>query len=224
MSHKETPLFELKNVSVGISHQALLDNISFKLLPSQIIGISAPSGTGKTTLLKTIAGLISPLSGEILFEGKRINKFSPSYRRKVVFVAQQTIMLDTSVLDNIKRPFQYVVSNTQMNQEHLDELIEAFHLKKDLCAQNAKTLSQGEQQRIAIIRALIISPKILLLDEPTSSLDSDMVSAVENTLIDVIKKNNSAAIIVSHDKQQIKRLCGQEIILSQSKTKSLEDV
>ena len=131
-------------------------------------------------------------------------------------------MLDLSVLDNIKRPFQYGISAHQMDRERLDLLIEAFHLKKEIYHQNAKTLSQGEQQRIAIIRALMISPKILLLDEPTSSLDSDLVSIVENTLIDAIKKNDSAAIIVSHDKQQIRRLCSQEIILLKNIPKKMD--
>lgn len=161
------------------------------------------SGSGKTSLLNLIGGLISPSSGTIEIDNKDIYSFSKRkldlFRGKNIGFVFQTphFIKSFDVKSNLKLS-QYLVGEN--DDIHLNHLLMKIGLK-ERSNDDVAQLSEGEKQRISIVRALINKPKIILADEPTSALDDQACSQVIELLIDLTKENNTILIIVTHDKR-----------------------
>ena len=167
------------------------------------------SGSGKTTLLSLLCGFLSPISGTISINGNEINKLSSKskdeYRAdNIGIIFQQFNLLPyAGVIDNILLPlyFSKVRSNNIINpQETALQLCKQLRLPDDINDYKANRLSVGQQQRVAVARALIGNPSLIIADEPTSSIDTEAQQIFLDLMFEQIYKNKSTLLMVSHDK------------------------
>lgn len=179
---------------------------SFCAKEGESIAIVGPSGCGKTTLMNAIAGILLPEKGLIRLENTNINQLSDSERRslrisQIGFIFQDFGLINyLSVLDNILHPYRIsplLKLNNDVKKRAIN-LAESLGVAK-LLSKMPSTLSQGEKQRIAICRALIIDPKLILADEATGNLDPNNKLIIMELLFTAAKENNAALIAVTHD-------------------------
>ncbi len=194
---------ELRNVSFSYSGEAdrILNGIDLKVLPGQTLGIVGVIGSGKTTLAQIILRFYDPISGDILIDGKSIRDFSlDSLRNYIGYVSQEPFLFSTSIRNNIS------LGNENISDSEIEKIVQIAGLNSDLnifpdhietlVGEKGVTLSGGQKQRIALARALLRNPKLLILDDSFSNLDSKM----EEDLLKNLKKyySSTTKIIISH--------------------------
>ncbi len=185
---------KLNNIYLDINKISILRNISLKLRNNGITLITGHNGAGKSSLLRVMAGFIKPSKGNISY-------VDYNYNSPVGFVFQKPIMLDRSVNDNLLHALNSNCLTLNDKQLIIDETLDennVYHLK-NLSAQN---ISIGEQQIISMLRALIIQPSMLFLDEPTSSLDPQYTQIVENLIHNASK--HTKVVLVTQSKYHLK--------------------
>jgi len=210
------PILELasieKSFSKGSSNKIeVLKGVNLQLFPGEIVALVAPSGAGKSTLLQ-IAGLLDkPLSGKIFIDGQEIqnesdNQLTMIRRREIGFVYQfHHLLPEFSSRENIDLPQLSNGVPSKDAQRRSNELLDLVNLANRSNHRPAE-LSGGEQQRIAICRALANKPKIILADEPTGNLDQNTTLSVFESLLKIVKKTNLAALIATHNLDLAKRM------------------
>ena len=210
------PVLELasikKSFSKGSSKKIeVLKGVNLQLFPGEIVALVAPSGAGKSTLLQ-IAGLLDkPLSGKIFIDGQEIqnesdNQLTMIRRREIGFVYQfHHLLPEFSSRENIDLPQLSNGVPSKDAQRRSNELLDLVNLANRSDHRPAE-LSGGEQQRIAICRALANKPKIILADEPTGNLDQNTTLSVFESLLKIVKKTNLAALIATHNLDLAKRM------------------
>jgi putative ABC transport system ATP-binding protein len=182
-----------------------LKNVSFTVNKGEFIAIMGPSGCGKSTLLHLLGGLMSPTGGRILIDGTDISSLSDAERttvrrEKIGYVFQRFNLLPTlSAKGNIELA-KKIYGNSGLGRNGIGEVIEMLGLTGKINARPAE-LSGGEQQRIAIARALINQPSILLADEPTGSLDSRNAHTVLQMLQNLNRKLKQTIVMITHDSE-----------------------
>ena len=189
------------------------------------------SGSGKTTLLSLMCGFLNPLSGNISINGNTINQLSSKTRDEyradnIGIIFQQFNLLPyANVVDNVLLPLYFSKvrsSNVSNKKEKVIELFKQLRLPDDIAQFRASSLSMGQQQRVAVARALIGNPSLIIADEPTSSLDVDAQKIFLNLMFEQISENNSTLLMVSHDKSlsnQFDRLIDiNEILIREDKS------
>lgn len=201
------PLLELVNIcktyTVGTVCLNVLDNINETAEEGELIALVGPSGAGKSTLLHIIGALDAPTSGDVIFAGKNIYQMKENELNKyrgahMGFVFQAHYLLDDfTSLENVMLPMLINGKSRAESEEKARILIKEVGLE-DRLAHYPKELSGGEQQRIAVARALVNSPKLILADEPTGNLDKINSDAVVNILANLSEKG-VCVIIVTHD-------------------------
>ena len=204
-------LLSLRGLSVSVVGRRLFSDFSVELRPGEMLGVTGPSGCGKSTLLRVAAGLEDADEGTVTLKGRDAGQHGyAQFRRNVVLVSQKPMLLDATVADNLARPFTYQVSRGSFPSDRAEALLERMRIEATALHQDARTLSVGQQQRVCLIRALLVEPEVLLLDEPTSALDEDAVGAVEELLTEYVSQGQKAALLVSHDRAQVARWCHRE--------------
>ena len=210
------PVLELasikKSFSKGRSNKIeVLKGVDLQLFPGEIVALVAPSGAGKSTLLQ-IAGLLDkPLSGKIFIDGQEIqnksdNQLTMIRRQEIGFVYQfHNLLPEFSSRENIDLPQLANGYPSKDAQRRSNELLDLVNLANRSNHRPAE-LSGGEQQRIAICRALANKPKIILADEPTGNLDQNTTLSVFESLLKIVKKTNLAALIATHNLDLAKRM------------------
>lgn len=199
-------IFKVENVSKvfgkGEAKVVALDNISLEIEEGEFIAIIGPSGSGKSTLLHIMAGLEKPTSGDIYFYGKNMNEMSKKeltiLRREKIGIIYQfyNLIPNLNVEENILLPIEF--DRQKVDKEKLKNIMKFLKLE------NRKThlpneLSGGQQQKVAIGRALMINPKIILADEPTGNLDTKSSNEIINLLKEANKKLKQTIIIITHN-------------------------
>jgi ABC-type lipoprotein export system ATPase subunit len=162
------------------------------------IALKAPSGTGKTTLLNLVSGLLEPDSGEIYYNNDKITFENLSkFRRKICYLPQNLTTLENeSVLRTIYRPFEFEANkNIKPERSEIEELTEKTNMPADILEKKFMSISGGEKQRIGIVLCLLLKREIMLLDEPTSALDKETSEIVSQLLTE----NDKTIIAASHD-------------------------
>lgn len=232
-SQKSSPGLSCENLSRQISGSWIWSEINLHLAPGDKLALTGSTGSGKSLLLRTLAGLDiieSGLSGEtgtINFDGKSLHDWEmPQYRTKVSYIPQNPVFFDETVETNLKRAFQLKAhQHRRYDQKQILAWLEQFSLPtavgdySEFLQRPAKGLSGGEAQITALLRVLQLEPQVLLLDEPTASLDAELTGRFENLLEKWQKElpvNNSdtanttpqrAWIWVSHNPDQLRRMC-----------------
>jgi len=184
-------LLEVRNLTVYYDTVLALDDISFNINEGEIVAMIGPNGAGKSTALKAICGLVKPKSGEILFGGENINGKQPYQlvEKGICLVPEgRRVFTSMTVLENLEMGGYTVVSSqSSVIRERIERIFELFPVLKEKRKQRARTLSSGEQQMLAIGRALMLKPKLLLLDEPSLGLSPNYVDIVFEKIKEINK-------------------------------------
>ncbi len=193
----------VENVSLSFGKRKILDDVSFELPPGRIMALTGKSGSGKTSLLGIISGLLPPDGGRVLFEGSDVFKWGDFGRsrfrnRRIGFVFQFFNLLpDLSSRQNIAYPAALNPSSGEISRE-IDFLVEYLGLA-EIIDHYPGTLSGGERQRVAIARAVINNPRLILADEPTGNLDEETSKDITALFRMLRDKRGISIIIVTHD-------------------------
>lgn len=209
-------MLKVNNLNKSFNNKKILKNITFNVEKGDRLAIIGPSGCGKSTCLRCLNMLETPDSGDIIFDNINLmnnkNKLS-EIRRHIGMVFQSfNLFLNLTVLENIiLAPTKLKIMNKTESIKEAKKLLKRFNLI-DKINNYPKELSGGEKQRVAIIRTLIMKPKIILFDEPTSALDPEMVNEVED-VIKTIAFEGMTMIIVSHEMKFIKNVATKVMFL-----------
>ena len=199
-------MLELKNISKKFKDKEILSNFNLKVEENKILAIVGPSGGGKTTLLRMLAGLESIDSGEIIFNGENLPLNELEKRNLLGFVFQDfQLFPHMTVLENLViSPIQTMGIKKDEAEAKAIKLLEQLGLE-NYCKSYPHSLSGGQKQRVALARAMMIEPKIIGYDEPTSALDPELRLEVEKLILQN-KKLGVTQIVVTHDLQFAKNI------------------
>jgi len=213
---KSDNILEVKNISVSYDkNKKILDNISFSVKCGDIIGIIGESGSGKTTLANALLRLIPIDSGQIIFENQDISKLSEkelrkSFRRDFQIIFQDpfsSLSPRMNIESILEEPLKiHNLGNKKQRKEKILDILREVSLPKNILSKYPHEFSGGQRQRIAIARALLLNPKLIILDEPTSSLDVCIQSEILELLLKVQKSHKMTYIFISHDINLIKKI------------------
>ncbi|MCH7771789.1 MAG: ABC transporter ATP-binding protein [Bacteroidetes bacterium] len=190
-------MLEIKNLNTGYDKKQVLFNVNMIAEKNKITTIIGPNGSGKSTLLKAVCGAIPSWAGEINFNGSKLNGNEPPENLKlgISFCPQGNRVFDElSVKENLEIG-GYILKKKKA-RERIEEVLEIFPVLKERLKQDAGTLSGGEQQMLAVARALIPKPKLLLLDEPSLGLAPNLVKDIFEKFVELNKKLGIAILIV----------------------------
>ena len=208
---------KIKNLYKNYKGFEAVKNLNFEIKKGSITGLLGPNGCGKTTTIGMILGLIRPTRGEVLINNKdiEIEKNRISVLEKMNFISPYVeLPKKLSVKENlIVYGKMYEVKNLQ---NRINTLCNDLNLKEFL---NKKTgeLSSGQKNRVSLAKSLINNPEILLLDEPTASLDPDTGDYVRSYIENYAKKNNTTILLASHNMSEVERLCENIMMMKQGK-------
>ena len=202
-------LLEIKKLSSGYGSTTVVNNFSFKINKGEILAFTGRNGMGKTTLMKTVMGLIEPKEGSIYFKNEDISKSDPSLRSMlgIGYVPQgREIFSSLTVEQNIMLPI-FTRKKLKFDvKEKLENIYNIFPILKEKRDNNGASLSGGQQQQLAIARALIFNPEIIILDEPSEGIQPSIVSFIADTLKTLSKKFNTAFLVVEQNISFISQL------------------
>lgn len=204
-------LLELSNISYAVKDKTIIRNVSLAVNEGDYLTIVGPSGSGKSTLLKLCSDLISPTLGSITYNGRNLTAIEPeSYRKEVGYCFQRPYLFAKTVRRNIL--FPYDIRGMKPDMERIKLLFDLLHMPMEYFERHNGELSGGEMQRICLIRSLIFEPKVLLLDELTSALDSVNAAIVEQ-VIDELYKNGITIVSITHNEEQSLRSANRRITI-----------
>ncbi len=208
-------LFEIMNLKKSYQGREVLkiDYLAFE--EGRIYGIMGPSGAGKTTLLRLLNLLEEPTEGQIFFLGEdtAVNGTRRlALQRQMTMVFQKTVLFNTSVFENVAFGLKARRLNPAVVKERVFSALKDVGLK-DLAQHCALSLSGGEAERLALARAMVLKPRVLLLDEPTANLDPANVATIENLVRTMHERDGTTIILVSHNLFQAERLADEVIFL-----------
>lgn len=205
------PVFRLKNITVEYQETFALKDIDLEINSSDVLGVMGQSGTGKTTLLKLLSGIETPSRGTIWYKGTQINKKTIHLLRKNVTMLFQTPQfLRGTVYTNLAYGLRIRKIDEKQVKSRIKRVLEKVRLE-GYQERDANSLSGGEQQRIALARALLLDPEVLLLDEPTSNLDPVNAQIISKVIEE--EGHIRCVVISTHDYDQIKRLTNRTIYI-----------
>ena len=204
-------LINVINLVKNFDEQSVIKNISFNVKKNSIVGILGKNGAGKTTLLGMLLGLITPTKGDIFILGKNLKLNKKEILSEINFQSpyvdlpkKMTVEQNLSFYSRL-----YGVKNFNIVIENLVDDLKIG----DLIKKNYGSLSAGQKTKINLCKALLNKPKLLLLDEPTASLDPETSIFIRNYLLEYQKKNNSSILITSHNLNEVQAMCSNIILL-----------
>ncbi len=194
-------MIEFKNVGKKFGKKEVIHSVSMKIPKGEIVSLIGASGCGKTTLLKMINRLIPISSGEILLDGENIYNMKPvELRRKIGYVIQQTgLFPHQTVRGNLELVLDLHKIPKEGREEKMQDIMKTVGLSVDLLDSYPSELSGGQQQRVGVARALIIEPKVILMDEPFSAIDPITRSALQDELRQLQETVQKTIVFVTHD-------------------------
>lgn len=200
---------EIRDLIYVVDSNRIVDGLSLSIDAGDTVAIVGPSGAGKSTFLRLLDRLAEPTDGSVLLDGTDYRELPPQeLRRRVGLVPQSPALREGTVAENVTVGPR--LRGESVPRSRVEELLARLELS-GYADRDAKTLSGGEAQRVAIARTLVNDPDVLLLDEPTANLDDDTRSRVEDLLIDVIEDVEMTTVFVTHQRSQARRL-GERIV------------
>ncbi|MEM9644002.1 MAG: ATP-binding cassette domain-containing protein [Planctomycetota bacterium] len=208
------------------SGRVLLDGVDLFIDEGDRIGILGESGSGKTTLLRSLAMLDASTDGRLSFRSAPLEPDGvPAYRRRVAHVSQQAGFIDASVRENLKLGFRFASADSPYDETEAISILGRLGRTESILDQNARELSGGERQMVAFVRALLVDPTILLLDEPTAAMDGDSAAKLESLILHWCRaKPDRALVWISHDMDQIRRMTNRRVRLRSGQLDEAETV
>ncbi|MGB3202021.1 MAG: ATP-binding cassette domain-containing protein [Nodosilinea sp.] len=210
-------LLSVENLGRQLGDRWLWRGVHFDLFSGDCLGLVAPSGVGKTLLMRNLVLLDPFQQGEVRFEGKPLTEWSlPIYRSRVMYVPQRAIAFEGTVQDNLRQVFALsLYRQRQFDPDSIHAWLAQLGRGPEFLTRQWLRLSGGEAQILALLRALQLAPQVLLLDEPTASLDAATTAQVEALLHDWLQQPNRACMVTSHDTEQIRRVTHRQLNLGE---------
>ena len=202
----------IKDLKVELQNNLILNNINIDIKDNEFVALLGASGCGKTTLLKSIAGLIEITKGDILINDNSIVKLNPEKRGTVIVFQDIRLFPHMNVYKNIAFPMKLRKESKGKIEKRVDELLELVQLS-GYGDKKIGQLSGGQKQRVAISRALASNPKILLLDEPFSGLDEDLRLEMGELIRKIHDEQGLTTIMVTHNKDEAYKLADRVLIM-----------
>jgi len=202
---------EVINLSKNYKSKKAVNNISFKINENEIIGMLGPNGCGKTTTIGMILGLLKPTSGKVLINGSNLETNKIPILKKLNFISPYI-----ELPKKLKVKQNLIVYGKLYNVKNLDDRIN--YLSKKLRLENlldkiTGELSSGQKNRVSLAKALINDPSVLLLDEPTASLDPETGDFIRTFLENYKKEKKISVLLASHNMDEVKRLCNSVLMM-----------
>ena len=197
-------MLSVQGVSAGYGRLEILHKVALDVAPGEIVGIIGPNGAGKSTLLKTIFGYLPPFEGTVTFENQTLQGRSPDQvmRRGIGYVAQAGgIFADMSVHENLVLG-GYSLKSSSAVKTAIEKIYAQFPRFRERSKQRAGSLSGGEQRALAVARTLVISPRLIILDEPSAALSPRLIEEIYGTLTD-LNRSGIALLIVEQNVRRI---------------------
>lgn len=212
-------MLEIKNLEVSYGAISALHGISLSVAAGSIVTLIGSNGAGKTTTLKTVSGLLKPKAGEILYDGKSIAGLPPHeiVKRGLAHVPEgRMIFANLTVLENLHMG-AYLVSDKKIVQRELEFVFATFPRLKERVAQVAGTLSGGEQQMLAIGRALMAQPRFLMLDEPSLGLAPLLVKTIFEKVVEINRERGLTILLVEQNANRALEISSAGYVLETGK-------
>ena len=208
-------IIEIKELKKVFNKTIAVDNLNFKIQKGQIIGLLGPNGCGKSTTIGMMLGLIKPTSGSVIIKNKNIENNRTNLLEKMNFISPYVeLPKKLTVQENLKVYAQlYGVKDVK---EKIDNLMEKLNLT-DFKSRNTGELSSGQKNRVSLAKALINDPEILLLDEPTASLDPDVGDYIRSFIEEFTSNKGSTILLASHNMNEVERLCHEVMMMKNGK-------
>ena len=206
-------LIELKGVTKSYGEVTALDDVSLEIREKEIYTVLGPNGSGKTTMLRIMASIDKPTSGDVFLGGEKIDDNNRSQaRRRSTMVFQKTALFNTTVYKNIAYGLKLRGCSKKETEEKVREALSLVKLR-GYEKRPAKKLSGGEQQRVSLARTLVLNTELLLLDEPTANLDPKNVSVIEETISRVNREYDTTIVMATHNMFQAETLTNRVALL-----------
>ena len=208
-------IIEIKELKKVFNKTIAVDNLNFEIQKGKIIGLLGPNGCGKSTTIGMMLGLIKPTSGSVIINNKNIENNRTSLLEKMKFISPYVeLPKKLTVEENLKVYARlYGVKNLK---EKIDNLIEKLNLI-EFKSRKTGELSSGQKNRVSLAKALINDPEILLLDEPTASLDPDVGDYIRSFIEDFASNKGSTILLASHNMNEVERLCHEVMMMKNGK-------
>ena len=202
---------EIKNLNKQYNNIEAVKNINFTINKGTIIGLLGPNGSGKSTTLGMMLGLIKPTSGTVIINGKNIEHNRTNLLKKMNFISPYIeLPKKLTVEENLKVYGRlYGVKNLK---DKISNLMEKLNLI-DFKSRKTGELSSGQKNRVSLAKALVNDPEILLLDEPTASLDPDVGDYIRGYIEDYASNNGATILLASHNMNEVERLCHEVMMM-----------
>ncbi len=201
-------MLKISNLNFGYDKEKVLNDFSLEIKPEEIVALKGKSGSGKSTVLRLIAGLEKPSSGSVHIEGVEMSNID-TYKRNVGYVFQDFALFPhLTIYKNIRFGISHL--NVKEQKRLISEYADLFEIS-NLLKRYPHEISGGQKQRVAIARSLITKPKLLLLDEPMSALDVELKKTLRPFLRKVLKELEITAIVVTHDENDALEICDRMI-------------
>lgn len=212
MYTKRIDILEVQNLTKKFGDFTAVNDISFSLKEGEILGVLGPNGAGKTTTIQMLLGVLTPTAGDIKYFGKNFFKHRQEILEKVNFSSTYVnLMWWLSVKENLHYlSYMYDIPN---RKERLEKVVSLFRLE-EIYHKEIQALSAGQQTRVNLAKAFLNFPKILLLDEPTASLDVEIAQYIREMLLEQRKEFDVSIILTSHNMAEIEELCDRVIVIN----------
>ena len=210
---------QLRGIKKYYGDNKVLDIDELGIEKGKITGFTGPNGCGKTTLLNIIAGLDKKFLGEVLYNYNSLNK---EVKETMTIVFQKPYLLKRTVYENIEYPLRLRNITKKESRERVLSVMENLEIT-DLTDKKGPRLSGGESQKVALARALVFRPRLLLLDEPTSNIDPEYIVTMEKAILQFNQENKGTILIVTHNIEQSERLCHNVINMRRGKIENRDN-
>ena len=213
-------IIDLRNITVSYGDNTILENLNLYINEKEFITLLGPSGCGKTTTLRAIAGFVKVDSGDVIFEGERINDVPPHKRRVNTIFQRYALFSHLNVYDNIAFGPKLQKMPKQEIRKTVASMLELVNLK-GFEARSIDSLSGGQQQRVAIARALANKPHVLLLDEPLGALDLKLRKDMQRELKNIQQELGITFIYVTHDQEEALSMSDTVVVMDRGKIQQI---
>ncbi len=217
----QQPVVQIKNLKKRIGRKTIIDGLTFDVLPGEVFGFLGPNGAGKTTTIRMLFGLMSMTEGEIYIKGISVKQNFEEAMSHIGGIVENPEMY--KYLSGYKNLVHYARMHEGITKERIDEMVRLVGLEKRI-HDKVKTYSLGMRQRLGLAQAMLHSPSVLVLDEPTNGLDPAGIREMRDYLRKIAEKDNVAVFVSSHLLSEMELMCDRVGIIQNGKLVDIKEI